>query len=367
MKHLLTSTIFVFAISCGFTQELLPLFSDTVFEKNEFQISTFNYYSSNTFNNELTDKFIFGGTITEDLKTRNANKLSGSNVLGAEAEQSITFYNKDIKLFKNPNFGFVASFSDNHFLTANVPTDLFNLGMYGNANYLGDTMRFQGAMMEYLHFQKMGFGFFHKKTMSSIQVSFFAGSKEVNMNLNNSYMLSEEDSVQLKLLGLGSYSNEFSPYFGFQGSGFSIDMNYNLLFENKKGNLQIVNLKLNNLGVIFWNQSSNRVYIDSNISYDGFDVNRLLNEENDVYNFKDTIGILTKQDNYYTSLPIEFVLQKIPDLKSHQKFQLIGGFKTILTSAYFPYIFAGGFYKPTDHIAISSRLSYGGFGGLKWG
>ena len=109
MKHLLTSTIFVFAISCGFTQELLPLFSDTVFEKNEFQISTFNYYSSNTFNNELTDKFIFGGTITEDLKTRNANKLSGSNVLGAEAEQSITFYNKDIKLFKNPNFGFVAS------------------------------------------------------------------------------------------------------------------------------------------------------------------------------------------------------------------------------------------------------------------
>jgi len=52
---------------------------------------------------------------------------------------------------------------------------------------------------------------------------------------------------------------------------------------------------------------------------------------------------------------------------SDKKLQAILGFKAILTSDYFPYLFGGVYYAPTDNFSGSTRLSYGGFGGLQWG
>lgn len=364
------STLLILVSFSAFSQELTPVFEDTVFERNELHLSSFNYYSSNRFNNDLMDKFIFGGEITTEIKDRSEQRLGRINSFGAEAEQRIDFFNGDINPLGRDQYGMIISFSDNHLVSSNIASDLFRTVMYGNTDYVGDTMDFSFSHLQYLHFQKFGVGFFEKRTRSYIQVNFVAGSKEVDARLNDSWMVSQPDSVFLNLNGTGVASDRFYPYWAFQGSGVSLDMNYNFLFQNKKGNQQILNLKINNLGVIFWNPFTSQYRIDSLSTYTGFDINEILNRPEDEtrsYNFFDTLGLEEATGKTITTMPVEFTLQKLPIITSDQKLQYMFGFKTILTSDYVPYVFGGLFYKPIDNFAVSSRLSYGGFGGFKWG
>ena len=369
MKKILFLIPLLFTYS-AFSQELAPVFEDTVFDGNLLKISSFNYYSSSRFSNDLMDKFIFGGEITPEIKDRNAARLSNINGFGGEAEQTITYYNGDINPLKKEKYGFLISFSDNNFLSANIASDLFNTAMYGNANYVGDTMNYSFTHLQYQHYQKLGIGVFEKRTGSSIQISYVAGSKSMEARLNDTWMYSASDSITLGLQGAGFSTKRFYPYLAFQGGGFAIDLNYNFLFESKNGSLQVLNLKINNLGLISWKKDSYKYSVDSTSYYTGFDIQDFLNKnegENKTYNFIDTLGVHTDNGRTVSSLPIEFVLQKLPLRNSTKKLRYIMGFKTILTSDYFPYIYGGVYYAPINNFSASTRLSYGGFGGLQWG
>ncbi|MFT5822081.1 MAG: hypothetical protein ACI8ZM_003337 [Crocinitomix sp.] len=359
-------------LSCmAYSQELTPIYEDSLMEGSLTRVSSFNYYSSNAFNNELLDKFLFGGAITTDIKDQVTNGLKRVNSFGAEAEQSIEHYNANINPIGNPKFGFMASFSDNHFISSNLSSDLFHTIFYGNADRVGDTLDFSFSHIQYIHFQKIGFGIFDKHTLSSLRVNYVSGSKQTQGRLSNSHMYSANDSIALKLQGAGFRTDLTSPYFAMQGHGFAIDLNYNFLFETKKGNSQIINLKISNVGLIAWNNQTNNYTIDSVTAYTGFDIKDFINQPEDAsskeYNFIDTLGLQQEKGSIISTLPIEFAIQKMPMRNSDQKLQLILGFKAILTSDYFPYLFGGVYYAPTDKFSASTRLSYGGFGGLQWG
>ena len=354
-----------------FSQDISRVFEDTVNNKSIIRISSFNHYSSNHFNNELMDKFIFGGFISKELKDVNEARLKGLNSIGGEFEQRIDSYSPDIHPFKKVKYGLMLSVSDNHFLSANISPDLYRTTLYGNANYLGDTMDLSYLHAQYQHYQKLSFGFYDKRTMSSIQVSFVTGSKSANFNSADSYLFShtDADSVELRLRGQGFSTNNFSPYWAFQGSGFSVDLNYNFIFDAKNGARQVVNLRINNIGAIFWNKNSYNYYADSTTTYTGFDVKNFINQDSitDTYNFADTIGIIKTIGRYTDILPMELVIEKMADRYSPRKLQAIFGFKAILTPDYRPYLFAGVYYQPVPKFSGSTQISYGGFGGLRWG
>ncbi|NOQ74011.1 MAG: hypothetical protein GQ574_18540 [Crocinitomix sp.] len=355
----------------AYSQELTPVYEDSLTEGSLTRVSSFNYYSSNAFNNALLDKFLFGGAITTDIKDQVTNGLKRVNSFGAEAEQSIEHYNASINPIGNPKFGFMASFSDNHFVSANLSSDLFHTIFYGNADRIEDTLDFSFSHVQYMHFQKIGFGVFDKNTLSSIRINYVSGSKQTQARLSNSYMYSADDSIAVMLQGAGFRTDLTSPYFAMQGHGFAIDLNYNFMFETKKGNSQIINLKISNLGLIAWNNQTNNFSIDSLSNYTGFDIKDFINQPEDApskeYNFIDTLGLHQEKGSIVSTLPIEFAIQKMPMRNCDKKLQAILGFKAILTSDYFPYLFGGVYYAPTDNFSASTRLSYGGFGGLQWG
>ena len=352
-------------------QESHRVFEDTINDKSLIRITSFNHYSSNRFNNELMDKFLFGGYISQELKDANEGRLKSLNSLGGEIEQRIDSYSPDIHPFKKEKYGMVLSFSDNHFFSANISSDTYRTAMYGNANNLGDTMDLGYMHLQYQHYQKFGIGFYDKKTMSSIQVSYVSGSRAANFHTANSWLFShtDADTVELQLRGQGFTTKSFSPYLGFQGSGFSVDLNYHFLFESKKGNRQIINLRINNLGAIFWNKNSNDYYIDSTTTYTGFDVKDFINKDtsSNTYNFVDTLGLIKSTSRYADILPLELVIEKMADRYSPNKLQLIFGFKAVLTSDYRPYLYAGIYYQPVSKFSLSTHMSYGGFAGVRWG
>lgn len=370
MKNKISTLVLGLIATSALAQELTPVLNQDVFEGSQLRLTSLNYYASNRFNNDLMDKFIFGGEITADIKDHASNKLKSNNTIGAESEQRLTYYNGNINPLGKENYGIMASISDNHLISSTIATDLFRTAMYGNANYIGDTMDFSLTHFQYQHFQKVGIGVFDKRTLSGIQLSYVAGSKGVQGRLTNSEMVSQQDTITLLLQGNGYQSDQFSPYWAFQGSGVALDMNYNFLFNSKKGNPQAISLMVSNIGFIAWNKNTHIYSIDSTTTYTGFDVKNFINQPEgttNTFNFVDTLGLRDRQDKKITSLPIEFSLQKVPLKNSSQKLQSILGFKTILTSDYFPYIFAGLYYAPNANFSASTRLSYGGFGGFQWG
>lgn len=360
----------IIGLSNGFSQELIPTFDDTLSNRDRIEISSFNYYSSNFATNEFTDKFIFGGTITSEIKDRVSSKLNRNNSIGGEFEQKLEFYGANVLPFKNDKYGLIISLSDNHLISGNISNDLFTTAFYGNSNSQNDTMDFGFSHLLYQHYLKLGFGIYNKSTLSSIRLSYVSGSRGIEGRLNNSWMHSQMDTVKLMLQGSG-YATDFeNPYWGFQGSGFAVDLNYNFFFDSRKGYNQMLNLKISNIGLMFWNNKTQNYDVDSMTTYTGFNVQNFINRgdsEDPTYNFQDTLGIQTRTGSRMTSLPIEFAIQKVPLRHSIQKLQYLAGFKTILTADYFPYLYGGLYYMPNHNFAASTRLSYGGFGGFQWG
>lgn len=371
MRHklvLLTFALGLFNLTFG--QESQIIFDDTINDSAILKISSFNHYSSNRINNQLIDKFLFGGDITQEIKDDNFNRLKRFNAIGGEFEQRIDSYSPDVNPFKKEKYGLMLSFSDNHFISANWSKDLYETALYGNANSLGDTMDLRYAHAQYQHYQKFGIGFYDKRTFSSIQLSFVSGSKTLNFHSSDSWLLSNTagDSVSMQLQGQGVSTASGLPYWAFQGTGFSIDFNYNFLFKSKQGSRQVINLRINNLGAIFWNKATQNYYVDSTIVYNGFNVKDFINRDTaKVYNFRDTLGIIKTIGRYTDVLPMELVVEKLADRKSPNKVQLIFGFKAILTQDYRPYLYTGAYYQPNQKFSASSHFSYGGFGGFRWG
>src|SRR5687767_15207591 len=166
---LLLVLVFTFVLKSN-AQEHLRIFEDTINESSMLRISSMNYYSSNRFDNAYMDKFLFGGNIDQQLKDNNHKRLKAVNSIGAEAEQRIDSYTPTINPFKKEKYGLMLSFSDNHFLSAGIPKGAYELAMYGNAAYVGDTVNMSFAHAQYQHYQKLSAGFYDKKTMSSIQL-----------------------------------------------------------------------------------------------------------------------------------------------------------------------------------------------------
>ena len=355
----------------AFAQEPNYVFEDTINDKNLVKLSSYNSYSSNRFNNEFMDKFLFGGTIDQELKDKNANRLGRMNTIGGEFEQRVDSYTPDINLFKKEHLGLKLSFSDNHYISSNLPSDLFQLAMNGNESYQGDSLDFTFAHAQYLHYQKLSVGFFDERNLSSIQISYVTGSKAAEFGLYSShfYTSPNADSIAASLSGSGLLTDRFSPYWAFQGGGFSIDIDYNFIFEGKMKDRQIINFKINNLGMIIWNRSTKNYVIQSNTSFNGFDIQDILNGDSTATQIDvlDTLGISETTGRYIDFLPVEFVVQKLPDNALERKWQAIYGFKTIMSPDYFPYLYAGAYYRPTPEFSVSSRLSYGGFAGVRMG
>lgn len=362
--------IFLLSAFSSFSQEPVSIFEDTINDQNVLRITSFNSYSSNKLNNEFMDKFIFGGQITTEMKDKISSKLGGRNAIGAEFEQRIDTYTPGVNLFKKEDYGMKVSFSDNHYAAAHFAPDLFNTAMYGNAPYVGDSMNLTFSSFHYQHYQKLGVGFYNQHNLSSIQVSYVMGSKGARGALDETWLYTDpnSDSISLTSAGNAFITERFFPYWAFRGNGFSIDVDYNFIFQGKVKNRQIINFKINNLGMIFWNKNTNKYILNTDANYSGFDVSELLNQDStSTVNWMDTLGIDESTGNQVDVLPLELVVQKLPDNGIDAKWQPIFGFKAIMIPEYFPYLYGGVYYRPTESFSVSSRVSYGGFAGFRWG
>ena len=100
--------------------------SSTVF----LNVIATGYYGSSIFNNQMLDKFIYGGFVDDDLKNDALKKAKRLNYLGGELSAKIYYSNTQNLLFKD--WGYYVGLSYNYNVGAQFTKDAYQLVFYGN-------------------------------------------------------------------------------------------------------------------------------------------------------------------------------------------------------------------------------------------
>ena len=363
-------TIFFFGLF-GFVQaqSIDFVFRDSILNRRSFHIHSLNTFSSNAIKNEFLGKFIYGGAITEDIINDNAPKTF--NVIGGEAEQSLTYFEGSF-IQSNPNLGLLFSASDHHFVSSSYKPAVFNLAFRGNANYLGDTLDMSYAHGQYLHYQNYGFGVYDKRTQSYIRVGFLVGNRSIQLRTGETYFHTTPDGSTVYLEsdfdGFLTQNDSTNSYLSAEGYGFSLELNHHFIFDTKSGKRHVVHFNLTNIGSIFWNNATRNISTDTMYTFSGFDYQDVQSLSN--YETSDIIDTLDIEDEFYArreALPIQIIINKVPVYNPAQKLQSTFGFKAILIPDYRPMVYGGVHYQPIESLSFSTRAIFGGFGGLRFG
>lgn len=355
--------------SIVFSQSIDFVYRDSILNQRSIQISSLNSFTTNSINNELLSKFIYGGEITNEILSSNTQKEF--NVLGGEADQSISYFEGSF-LSNYPNLGLTVSLSDINFAAASYKSNLFDLAFRGNSPYIGDTLDLSFTRGHYMHYQNYGFGVYDKRTQSYVRLGFLVGNRSLRFQSTETYFHTSEtaDNIYLDtdLVGYYTSTDSNSQYFTAQGYGFALEVNHNFFINTKSDKKHIINFNLSNLGSIFWNRNTQSVRLDTTYSFKGFEYSEVGSTSSIDQDFiLDTLGIRFRKGSRREALPIQIIINKIPVYSLHQKWQSTFGFKALLIPDYRPMLFGGVYYQPNKFFSLSTRAIIGGFGGLRFG
>lgn len=351
--------------------QVLTNFHDTSIVSQEINFSGFADYGATSAQNQLIDKFLFGGEITNDIKDQSLNKHDRINRIGVSALAEFEYINYNIKPIKKKDWGMIIKAGTGVFGGVFYSKDLFQLGMYGNASFDKPTIDLTGTTIDISVFQKIGFGMIDRKSKSRIAINLFNISRNHKLTTRDASLTTSEDESQLVLQADGTFSTRGNKVFN-QGLGLGLDLDFRIPIKNRKGNTSFVQIKAVNMGVGFIYQKQKTYKLDNEFTYQGFRFEELLGEngifsESSTTSVLDTIGVEQGEKTRVIALPGYLQIGKIVDEHSPKKVQSFFGLRVHPTSTYLPYLFAGAHFKAARWFDVGLNLGYGGFSELRGG
>src|SRR5690554_5135069 len=132
---LLTLALCSFELLNG--QSLLPVMYDSTLANHQVNVVGNLFQHSTRLNNELSRKFIFGGTINDELSQKVYENQSDYNRVGFGVHIGIA-YRAPNQIFKSkPNSSWKVNVSNEVHGAGEYSNDLFGLVFIGNAPFLG--------------------------------------------------------------------------------------------------------------------------------------------------------------------------------------------------------------------------------------
>src|SRR5690606_31632817 len=176
---------------------------------------------------------------------------------------------------------------------------------------------------EQMTFQKIGFGIVDKKSRSSIAVNLINGQSFNKLNLENGEYRQSDNTDSISLLLKGNYSASTGNSFS-NGLGVAFDAEFRLEIPWMKVKKAWIQLKAQNIGVVFFNKSSQTYAVDTMYRYSGFKINQLLGGGvfgGGEFNLMDSLNIHPTSGSQAVWLPGFIQLAKIVDRANPAKLQ----------------------------------------------
>ena len=340
--------------------------------KNEFVFTTIADYSGTSLGKDITQKFFYGGEITDEMKSKSLKRHRAINRFGSDTQVEFEYRNFQVNLLKNNNWGFIIKSGIYNYLQAIYSKDFFAYPMYGNYHFAGDTAKFSGSKFSNITYQKLGFGWLDKKSKSAICLNIFGLNNLISMNLTDGeiFQNTELDSLHFNFNGKASFSQ--SKVF-FKGIGFGLDADFRWQAKDLKGKPSF-QLLIRNIGFITQTSNFTTYRTDTSFSYTGLSIDQLTNGASFQSNglaILDSIGIVKSETKTTIILPGMIQISKLIDQSEGaklKKFQEFYGARIYFSNMSIPLIFAGIDYNPFNGLVhFGASLSYGGYTKLKGG
>ena len=343
MKHLTATLIlitFSFAVHAQIINRYSSFFADSIKNgQSELCIDNYYYAASNALPLEFVQALYNGDFINDNLK-REAN-LKGENYFGGDLSNSIRFRFRADSLIGISNSVISFSLSNHNFTEIKFNDDYFTLLFFGNSAIAqADLNDFN---FRYLNYQKFSLGF--SKTFTStnanttigIRASLLKGQKFYSMKIDRGYFNTIDQGIELDGMMDYEFRSSDTTHYGledFNGLGFAADL-YLRLANPKTGN--IFSVELSDLGSINWNDQSLKVAADTSFSFDGEDIDNLLDYS--FSNFSELDEDSLRQDFYYSKSKLGTTSTRIPTKVSVSYLHNINFWdsKLLLSTQFYPF------------------------------
>lgn len=349
-------------------QFYLPLIQDTTFTSNHYVIETGTEYHANSLSNAFTQKFIVGGTISNEQTQNTFDKQALINRFAVQSFNEFRCFLGAKKLGKDSLSWGVKAGIYGH---ANLffSKDAFGLAFLGNENYLGNTANFSELSFHTSVFQKIGFGIFNKSNKSSLFLNVVNLQQYAKSYVRKGYLTQNEDASEIELKLQGDLA--FTSNNGLSnGIGFALDFDKRIPVQLMNEQKAIIQIQVQNLGLAFVNKGLTRYEMDSTYEYNGFQINQLIQANSlfgSDFSLMDSLKIQQRVTKSWVILPAFIQVAKLIDAASTKKVQTYYGIKLYPTFAAIPAGFFGVYWKLNPHYSIASSVSYGAFGKFRNG
>lgn len=349
-------------------QFYLPLIQDTTFTSNHYVIETGTEYHANSLSNAFTQKFIVGGTLSNEQSQNTFDKQALINRFAVQSFNEFRCFLGAKKLGKDSLSWGVKAGIYGH---ANLffSKDAFGLAFLGNENYIGNTANFSELSFHTSVFQKIGFGIFNKSNKSSLFLNVVNLQQYAKSYVRKGYLTQNEDASEIELKLQGELA--FTSNNGLSnGIGFALDFDKRIPVQLMNEQKAIIQIQVQNLGLAFVNKGLTRYEMDSTYEYNGFQINQLIQANSlfgSDFSLMDSLKIQQRVTKSWVILPAFIQVAKLIDAASTKKVQTYYGIKLYPTFAAIPAGFFGVYWKLNPHYSIASSVSYGAFGKFRNG
>ncbi len=365
MRQFIVFIILVCLCFEGKTQNILPLYYDTLQRNQEINVYASGEFASSAISNQLMNKFIFGGEISNEIIEKINGKHKSLNRIGFYADPTIEYINYTIQPFKQKNWGIIIKAGMFYSGAARYRSGLYGLAFRGNEPYLGSEVDLSNTTAGITGAHKVGFGFIDSKTKSSITLNIYGITNHINGYLDDSYFKQDETGFSAELLLNGRADVASGTYYKGLGAGIDANLFFKIGPENKQSFIQF---SIQNLGIGFINKNVVRYSMDTTIYHDGYTISDLTNGETlfgEGKNIADEIGLSRDTVAKTIALPFTVQIGKIIDEHNTKPFQLFYGGRVYVQNGALPMLYFGGHYRSKKWFRMGVGVSYGGFTGLR--
>jgi len=260
------------------------LLAQTDVNKHSIEWNTNLLFESSSLDKSFLNTMLYGGHITDSIKTNWINSEENNNVLYSEISNGLSY-----TLERNNNtFGF--SFTDRNILNASFTDDLLRLGFEGNFYHQDKTLYFGGTSIRADRFQQYTFtyGTNIKKVKVSTSLSYLAGNHHLSYIIEKGSLYTAPFGTSLDIAyDMSAFSSDTASLNPFENNGNGLSFGLSTEFQFKEYTIQ---LSFSDLGFIMWNPNSIILANDSNFNFSGIEVENIFSfndsilEENNIDN-----------------------------------------------------------------------------------
>ena len=263
-----------------------PLFLLAQNDENKHSIewNTNLSFESNSLDKSFLNTMLYGGHITDSIKTNWINSGGTNNILYSEISTRLSYMLER----NNKTFGF--AIIDRNILNTSFSDDLLRIGLEGNSHHQGKTLDFGETNIRADRFQQYTFNYRTSinQVKVSTSISYLSGNHHISYIIEKGSLYTAPFGNSLTIFyDMSALVTDTVSRSPFKNNGNGLSLGLSTEFQIKEHE---IHLSFSDLGFIMWDQTSITLATDSNFTYSGIEVE-------DIFNFNDSLFDLNNLNN----------------------------------------------------------------------